>query len=140
MIELKNSKPHLKSQEHMNNQGLVINNYIIIEPELCEINSIAKNNKISYDRKFCRYEMQCKWQLVFDNIVLIDVKSKSQYRWSLNQSLEKISKEWNQSLWETRSKILTYIRNEYHIHSVFKKYDISSLFGQSHAYAWETDK
>ena len=41
-IKLKNSKPHLKSQEHMDNQGLIINFYTVINPELCELNSIIK--------------------------------------------------------------------------------------------------
>ena len=37
--------------------------------------------------------MQCKWKLVFDNNILIDVKSKSQDRWSLNHSFEKYLKK-----------------------------------------------
>ena len=76
----------------MHNRGKVINNSTILETVLCEINSIIKNNIISYERKIYYYELQCKWKLVFDNNILLDVKSKSQYRRSLSHSFEKYLK------------------------------------------------
>ena len=42
IMELKNNRRHLKSQEHMKNEARVINNYTFMKPELCEINSIIK--------------------------------------------------------------------------------------------------
>ena len=72
-FELKSNTTHLKSQEHMNNEGRVINNYSIMKPELCGINSIVKNSVNNYNRRFQYYEMQCKWKLVFDNEISIDV-------------------------------------------------------------------
>ena len=42
LIELKNNRTHLKSQEHMINEARVINNYTFMKLELCEINSIIK--------------------------------------------------------------------------------------------------
>ena len=50
-----------------------------MQPELCEINSIIKNNVNISDRRFQNYEMQCKWQLVFDNDIYNDGKSRSMY-------------------------------------------------------------
>ena len=43
-IELKYKKSHLKSELHMNNERTVINKYAIMNPELCQINNIIKNN------------------------------------------------------------------------------------------------
>ena len=67
----------------MNNEGTVINNYIIMKPEFCEINSIIKKNVNIYNRKFEYYEIVCKWKLVFDKDISIDVKSKVMYRISV---------------------------------------------------------
>ena len=41
-VELKNEKSLSKSELHMNNEGTVINNYNIMNPELCQINDIKK--------------------------------------------------------------------------------------------------
>ena len=77
----------------MNNEGTVINNYTIMKPELCEINSIIKINWNNFIRRFEYYEMQCKWELVFDNDISIDVKSKVMYRISvLSHNIEKYLK------------------------------------------------
>ena len=64
----------------MNNEGTVINKYIIMNPELCQINDIIINNVNNYNRRFEYYEIVCKWKLVFDNDISIDFKSKLMYR------------------------------------------------------------
>ena len=51
-IELKYNRTQLKSQEHINIEGRVFNNYITMKLELCEINSIIKNNVNNYNRRF----------------------------------------------------------------------------------------
>ena len=74
----------------MNNDRLVINKNTIMKPELCEINEIIINNVNNYNRRFECHEMQCKWKLVFDNDISIDVKSKVVCRISvLSYNLEK---------------------------------------------------
>ena len=75
-MELKYRKSHLISELHMNNEGVVINNYSIMSPELRQINDIIKNNINNYNRRFEYYENVCKWKLVFDNNTSVDVKSK----------------------------------------------------------------
>ena len=55
-IELKYNRSHLESQEHMNNEGRVINTYTFVKPELCELNSLIKNDVNNYNRRF-RYCM-----------------------------------------------------------------------------------
>ena len=82
-IELKYNRTHLYSEEHMNNEGRLINIYTIMKPELFELNNIIKNNVNICNRKFQYYEMQCKWKLVFGIDISIDVKSKRMYRISV---------------------------------------------------------
>ena len=92
-IELKFNRSHPKLQEHMNNEGTVINKFTIMKPEFCEINSIININVNNYNRRFEYYEMQCKWKLVFDNDISIDVISKRMYRRSvLGHNFEKYLK------------------------------------------------
>ena len=77
----------------MRNEGLVINKHTIMSPELCQLNDIVKNNVNNYNRRFEYYEIICKWKLVFDNDISIDVKSKVMYRISvLSHNLEKYIK------------------------------------------------
>ena len=148
-IELKFNGSHLKSQEHMNNEGRVVNNYTFVKPQFCEINSIIKNNVNNYNRRFRYYEMQCKWKLVHDNDIPIDVNSKSQYRRSLSHSFEKHLKNKINHYEKRGLKIshisemnftfTTYLRNMTHRHylenpmpmverlinrNLYKKYDL----------------
>ena len=67
----------------MNTEGTVINKYTFMNPELCEINNILKNNVNNYDRRFVLYKIVCKWKLWFDNDNSIDVESKVLYRVSV---------------------------------------------------------
>ena len=83
VIELKNRKSHFESELHMKNEKTVINKYTIMNPELCQINNIIKNNVNNYNRKFIFYEIVCNWKLVFYNDISIDVKSKVLYRFSI---------------------------------------------------------
>ena len=55
--ELKNKKTHLKSKLHEKTEGTVINNYAIMNPELCEINDILINNVNKYDKRFELYKI-----------------------------------------------------------------------------------
>ena len=92
-IELKYKKSHLKSGIHINNDRTVIFKYTIMNPDLYEINSIIKNNVNNYNRRFEYNQIVCKWKLVFDNDMSIDVKSKVMYRISvLSHNLEKYLK------------------------------------------------
>ena len=78
-LELKYKKSHLKSELHMNNEGTVINKYTIMNPKLCQTNDIIINNVNKYNRRFEYYVFVCKWKLMFDKDVSIDVKSKVMY-------------------------------------------------------------
>ena len=63
-----------------------------MNPELCQINNILMDNVNHYNR-FKDYEIVCKWKLVFDNDISIDVKFKVLYRFSiLSYNLEKYLK------------------------------------------------
>ena len=50
--ELKYKRSHLKSELHLYTEGTVINKYINMNPELCEINNIIINNVKIYDEMF----------------------------------------------------------------------------------------
>ena len=43
---------HLSSELHMNTEGTVINNNAILNPELCEVKNILKNDGNNYDERF----------------------------------------------------------------------------------------
>ena len=74
----------------MNNEKTVIKKYTIMNRELCQTNDILTNNVNNYNRRFQFYEIVCKWKLVFDNDISIEVKSKVMYRISvLSHNLEK---------------------------------------------------
>ena len=75
-FDLKYKKSNLKSELHMNNEGTVINKNTIMNPELCQINDMIIFMVNNYKRRFRYYEIVCKWKLVFDNDISIDVKSK----------------------------------------------------------------
>ena len=80
----------------MNTEGIVINKYTIINPELCEVNTILKNNVNVYDKRFEVFKIVCKWKLVFHNIFSIDVNSKVMSRISvLRHNIVKYSKKIN---------------------------------------------
>ena len=67
----------------MDSERTVINKYTIMNPEFCQINDRIENNVNIYTRRCKYYEIVCKWKLVFDNDISIDVKSKVMYRVSL---------------------------------------------------------
>ena len=67
----------------MNTEGTVLNKYTNMNPELGEINNILINKVSNYDKRFVLYEIVCKWKLVFDTDISIDVKSKVMYRISV---------------------------------------------------------
>ena len=91
--ELKYKKARLKLELHMKTEGTVLNKYAIMKPELCEINNLLKNNVNIYDKRFELYKIVCKWKLVFENDISIDVKCKVMYRISaLRHSLGKYQK------------------------------------------------
>ena len=53
------------------------------------------NNVIIYDKRLEIYKIVCKWKLVFDDDISIDVKSKVIYRISvLRHKLEKYKKKY----------------------------------------------
>ena len=79
-IDLNYKMSHLKSAVHVNTEWTVINKYKIMNLELCEVNNILINFVVKYDKKFVFFEIVCKWKLVFDNDISIDVKSKVMYR------------------------------------------------------------
>ena len=58
-IELKYRKSHFESELHMNNEKTVINKYTNLNPELCQINNVIKNNVKSYNRRFKYYGFLC---------------------------------------------------------------------------------
>ena len=61
--------------------------------ELCQINDIIKAHVTTYNRRFEYYTVVCKWKLVFDNDISIDVKSKVIYRFrALHQNRDKYPK------------------------------------------------
>ena len=67
-----------------------------MNPELRQLNDLIKNNVNNYNRRFKYYEIVCKWKLVFDNDISIDVKFKVMYRISvLSHNLEKCLKNKN---------------------------------------------
>ena len=77
----------------MNKEGTVINKYTIMNFKLCEINNILINNVNNYDKSLEIYKVVCKWSLVFDNDISIDVTSKVINRISvLRHNLEKYLK------------------------------------------------
>ena len=82
----------MKSELHIKTKGTVINNYTIMNPELCEINNILINIVNNYDKKFVLYKIVCIWKLKFGNDISIDVKSKVMYKISLYRDLVKYLK------------------------------------------------
>ena len=90
--ELKYKKSHLKSESHANTEGTVSNKYAIMNPELCELSNIL-NKFNNYIKRFEIYEFVCKWKIVVDNDISIDVKSKVMFGISvLRHNLEKYLK------------------------------------------------
>ena len=83
----------MESKLHTNAEGTVVNKYTIMNPEVCEKNNILKNNVSFYDKRFELYKDVCKWKLVFNNVISIDVESKVRYRISIFRiNLEKYLK------------------------------------------------
>ena len=75
-IELKYKKRHLKSELHIDNEKAIVNKYSFKTLELSQINNIVKDYVNDYNRKFDYYTVVCNWNLIFDNGVSVDVKSK----------------------------------------------------------------
>ena len=82
-IELKYKTIHLESELHINTEGTVINKYTIMNPKFCEISNILKNNVNNCDKRFELYKNVCKWKLVFNIGISIDVKPIVMYRISV---------------------------------------------------------
>ena len=92
-IQLKFKKRHLKSELLLDNEKAIVNKYSIKTPELSQINNIVNDYVNGYTRKFEYYTVVCKWKLMFDNDISIDVKSKVMYRFcALPKNLEKYLK------------------------------------------------
>ena len=64
-------------------EGTVNNKYVIMNPELCELNNIFINKVINYDKRFEFCEILCKWKIMFTNDISIDVKFKVTFRISV---------------------------------------------------------
>ena len=87
---IKNKKSHFNLELHMINEKAVINKYTIMNPELCQINDILKAHVTTYNRRFENYTVVCKWKLVFDYDISVNVKSKLIYRFrAFHQNREK---------------------------------------------------
>ena len=82
-----------------------------MNPELCEINNILIDYVSNYDERFVLYKIKCEWNLVFNNNISIDVKSKVMYRISvLRHNLVKYLKnKINYYKRKTRIKVLTHV-------------------------------
>ena len=92
-IAWKYKKRHFKSQLHLDNEKAIVNKFSIKTPELSQINNIVKGYVNDYNRKFEYYMDECIWNLMFDNGVSVDVKSKKVYRFCvLTKKLEKYLK------------------------------------------------
>ena len=77
----------------MNSEGTVINKYNNMNLKLFVINYILINKVSIYDKRFVLYKIKCKWNLVFNNNISNDAKSKLIYRISvLRHNLEKHKK------------------------------------------------
>ena len=74
----------------MDKEISISNKYEIMNHELCQINDIIKNHVTTYNRRFEYYTIFCSWNLLFDNDISIDVKSRVMYTFRvLHQNFEK---------------------------------------------------